>query len=169
MKRRLIIARSLIHQPRLLILDEPTAGVDVDLRKSLWQFLKQINEEGTTILLTTHYIEEAEALCNRIGIIDHGKVIDQDTTRNMSNRLCHESMVVTFALEVDDTMLNHLAAFDPKVNGDRFEITLTFNKTESSCNQVLQQVLAMNKTMLSVRPIDNRLERVFLDLTQDPS
>ncbi len=83
MKRKLLIARALIHKPKILILDEPTAGVDVETRKSLWNYFQKINKEGTTILLTTHYLEEAEQLCERIAIINHGRIITQDTTKNL--------------------------------------------------------------------------------------
>ena len=97
MKRRLMIARSLVHQPRLLILDEPTAGVDIEIRRSMWEFLRKLNGEGTTIILTTHYLEEAESLCRNIGIIDRGELIENTGMKPLLNRLDTESYVFDLA------------------------------------------------------------------------
>ena len=165
MKRRLMIARSLMHDPRLLILDEPTAGVDVDLRRSLWSFLREINRQDVTILLTTHYIEEAEALCDTIAVIDHGRIIDQDSTRNMANRLCHESIVVTATEPIPDTLPGTLLEFDPQVDADGDEVTLSFNKDVTPYDEVLRRVLASGIQVANLQPSDNRLEQVFLHLT----
>jgi ABC-2 type transport system ATP-binding protein len=167
MKRRLLIARALMHEPTLLILDEPTAGVDVELRRSLWAFLREINGQGTTILLTTHYIEEAESLCDTIAIIDHGRIIDQDSTRNMANRLCHESIVVTSHDPIQDAASRALGAFEPKVAADGYQVTLTFNKEKTPFDSVLKQILASGIQVANLQPADNRLEQVFLHLTTD--
>ena len=94
MKRRLMIARSLIHEPKLLILDEPTAGVDIEIRRSMWEFLQQINQQGTTIILTTHYLEEAENLCRNIAIIDHGQIVENTSVRELLDRLDTETFVL---------------------------------------------------------------------------
>jgi len=94
MKRRLMIARALIHEPRLLILDEPTAGVDIEVRRSMWEFLRRINEEGTTIILTTHYLEEAETLCRNIAIIDEGRIIEHDRMATVLRKLHSEVFVL---------------------------------------------------------------------------
>ena len=96
MKRRLMIARALVHEPRLLILDEPTAGVDIEIRRSMWEFLRQINEGGTTIILTTHYLEEAENLCRDVAIIDHGRIIEHDRMSNVIRKLSQETFVLNF-------------------------------------------------------------------------
>ena len=96
MKRRLMIARALVHEPRLLILDEPTAGVDIEIRRSMWTFLRQINEQGTTIILTTHYLEEAESLCRNIAIIDGGRIIENDSMAGVIRKLNQETFVLNF-------------------------------------------------------------------------
>ena len=167
MKRRLMIARALMHQPRLLILDEPTAGVDVDLRRSLWHFLREINVQGVTILLTTHYIEEAESLCRCIGIINHGRIIELDSTRNLSNRLNRESILVTCQNPVPPSATDRLAAYEPRVAGDGYELVLTFNRDQVPYDQVLREVTQAGLTILNLRPADNRLEQVFLHLTRE--
>jgi ABC-2 type transport system ATP-binding protein len=167
MKRRLMIARALVHRPRLLILDEPTAGVDVDLRRSLWHFLREINEQGTTILLTTHYIEEAESLCKCIGIINHGRIIELDSTRNLANRLSRESILVTCQDPVQAAATGRLAAYEPRVTGDGYELVLTFDRDQVSYDRVLREVTQAGLTILNLRPADNRLEQVFLHLTHN--
>ena len=101
MKRRLMIARALVHEPRLLILDEPTAGVDIELRRSMWDFLADLNNTGTTIILTTHYLEEAESLCNNIAIIDHGVTIEQTKMRSLLDRLHLETFILYIADDID--------------------------------------------------------------------
>src|SRR5690606_20514997 len=100
MKRRLMIARALVHRPKLLILDEPTAGVDIELRRSMWDFLKEINKQGTTIILTTHYLEEAEALCRNIAIIDKGNILENTSKKALLNKLNLE----TFVLDTNETL-----------------------------------------------------------------
>ncbi|MDA0990436.1 MAG: ABC transporter ATP-binding protein [Verrucomicrobia bacterium] len=168
MKRRAIIARALMHRPRLLILDEPTAGVDVDLRKVLWSMLRRLNSEGTTILLTTHYIEEAEALCDRIGIIHNGKVIAQDSTRNMVKRLDRELVIVNFQSSLDRGRLEALQGLSPSLSADGEELTLTFHRSEITYNDVIARVMALGVPLQGIRPGENRLEKVFLELTQGP-
>jgi ABC-2 type transport system ATP-binding protein len=165
MKRRAIIARALVHEPRLLILDEPTAGVDVDQRKALWVFLRKLKEQGTTILLTTHYIEEAEALCDRIAIIDHGQIVADDSTRNMVNRLGREAIVVTCAEAIPDGALAQLAQHAPALSPDRHEVTLVFDRQKTQYTDVLQQLLASGLRVTSLRPNENRLEQVYRQLT----
>jgi ABC-2 type transport system ATP-binding protein len=167
MKRRIMIARALIHRPRLLILDEPTAGVDVDLRRTLWTFLRDINQRGITIMLTTHYIEEAESLCNTIAIIHHGAIVDLDSTRNMADRLSQESIVVTCHQPVDDGVRSALAAFDPHVSRDGYELVLTFNKESVQYDQVLRQLMDTGLAIATLKPVDNRLEQVFLAMTKN--
>jgi len=101
MKRRLMIARALVHEPKLLILDEPTAGVDIELRRSMWTFLKELNQQGTTIILTTHYLEEAEQLCRSIAIIDHGRIIEQGSMKAFLTRLDRETFVLDLGKDID--------------------------------------------------------------------
>lgn len=166
MKRRLLIARALMHEPRLLILDEPTAGVDVDLRRSLWHFLREVNEQGTTVLLTTHYIEEAESLCQSIGIIHHGVLIEHDSTRNLANRLSRESILITCQEPVKPSALQNLADYEPRVAGDGYELALAFDRHRVPYDRVLRDVTQAGLTIQNLRPADNRLEQVFLHLTR---
>ena len=166
MKRRLVFARALMHSPRLLILDEPTAGVDVDLRKATWAYLRRINEEGTTIVLTTHYIEEAEALCDDIGVINHGTIVARDSTRNLVNLLHQESIVVTAEEPVSSQAMGVLADYAPSVDAEGFELTLSFDRNAIPYQEVLQRIMESGVTVASIRPADNRLEKVFLHLTQ---
>ena len=167
MKRRLVIARALMHRPKLLMLDEPTAGVDVDLRKALWKFLRELNGAGTTILLTTHYIEEAEALTNQIAIINDGRIIAKDSTRQMANRLSSESVIVSSESPISEAAISQLDRFTPSLNHDRHEVTLTFDKNHTQYEHVLHSVMDTDIRPVSIRPIDNRLERVFLELTKN--
>jgi len=165
MKRRLLIARALMHSPRLIILDEPTAGVDVDLRRTLWAFLRESNRDGTTILLTTHYIEEAESLCNRIAIIDHGRIVVEDATRNLVKRLSRESIVVTSDRAIEHPITTSLSVFTPTLSPDRHEMVLTFDNSNIEYAALLRQVVETGLPITSVRPVDNRLERVFMQFT----
>lgn len=169
MKRRAIIMRALVHRPRLLILDEPTAGVDVDLRKSLWSFLRSLHAEGTTILLTTHYLEEAEALCDRIAIIDHGKIVGDDSTRNLVNTLNRESIIVTTTNVISESVIDRLSQYSPEVNGDRHELTLSFVKGDTDFDSMLRRLVELDIRIASIRPMGNRLEQVFLQLTRRDS
>jgi ABC-2 type transport system ATP-binding protein len=160
MKRRLMIARSLVHRPKLLILDEPTAGVDIEIRRSMWDFLAKINAEGTTIILTTHYLEEAESLCRNIGIIDHGHLIENTTMKSLLNRLNLE----TFVLDLRDPLT---AA--PVVEGH--EVRLRDNHTlevdvfkDASVNRVFSELERQGIEVLSMRNKTNRLEQLFINL-----
>jgi ABC-2 type transport system ATP-binding protein len=166
MKRRALIARALMHRPRLLILDEPTAGVDVDLRRSLWVFLRQLKNAGTTILLTTHYIEEAEALCDRIAIINDGRIIANDTTRRLVNSLQRETVIVSVAEPVTAALERSLSEFQPVVSADREDVTLSFDKKAVAYHDVLQRVMSAGARITNVRPVDNRLEQVYRQMTQ---
>ena len=165
MKRRAIIARALVHQPPVLILDEPTAGVDVDLRKSMWKYFKEMNEQGTTILLTTHYIEEAELLCDKIAIINHGKIIASDSTRGMSERLRRESIMVQVNEAVTEEQVKALSHFEPTVSEDRLELRLTFDRQDTRYHDLLEKVIASGVRVMNIQPEENRLESVFLELT----
>ena len=167
MKRRLIIARAMMHKPPLLILDEPTAGVDVELRKTLWKYLRELNDAGTTVLLTTHYIEEAELLCDRIAIINHGKVIAQDKTRAMVDRLQFEVVVLHTKDPVSEVQLASLQALDTKRNADGRELTLSFDKHDVSYQGMLDTIREAGIEVVAIKPADNRLEQVFLQLTKE--
>ena len=163
MKRRLMIARALVHQPRLLILDEPTAGVDIELRRSMWQFLQQINAEGTTIILTTHYLEEAEALCRNIAIIDHGQILENTSKRDLLRQL----NVETFILDTRE-LLNEaprLAGYGTRINGEG-ALELDVSKGQG-LNGAFSQLQQMGIEILSMRTRANRLEELFLSMVED--
>lgn len=163
MKRRLMIARALVHEPKLLILDEPTAGVDIELRRSMWAFLKEINEAGTTIILTTHYLEEAESLCRKVAIIDHGAIVTNTTVKALLKQLNQE----TFILDVRDALTEC-----PQVEGYNLQRTddhsLEAVVTKGQSLNALFSVLSdKNIQVLSMRNKANRLEELFVNLIQE--
>jgi ABC-2 type transport system ATP-binding protein len=163
MKRRLMIARALMHEPQLLILDEPTAGVDIEIRRSMWDFLRQINEQGTTIILTTHYLEEAENLCRNIAIIDGGRIIESDRMSNLLRRLHTESFVLS--------LRNPLAAV-PAIDGyplkrvDDHTLEVEVSK-EQNLNDIFGRLSALGIEVLSMRNKVNRLEEMFMRLVEN--
>lgn len=160
MKRRLMIARALVHQPKLLILDEPTAGVDIELRRSMWEFLTRINEQGTTIILTTHYLEEAENLCRNIAIIDHGEIIKHSPMRELLKTINTETIV----LDLHQPLLHA-----PEVKGYRLllvndtHIEVTLNQGQD-INTVFVALSAAGIKVTSMRNKTNRLEELFVNL-----
>ena len=163
MKRRLMIARALMHEPRLLILDEPTAGVDIEIRRSMWDFLREINAQGTTIILTTHYLEEAESLCRNIAIIDGGRIIERDSMSTLLRRLQTESFVLT---------LRDAIAQAPPVDGygiklvDDHTIEVEISK-DQGLNDVFAALSAQGIAVLSLRNKVNRLEELFMSLVEN--
>lgn len=162
MKRRLMIARALVHEPRLLILDEPTAGVDIELRRSMWTFLTELNEQGTTIILTTHYLEEAEQLCRNIGIIDHGTIVENTSMRQLLGQL----HVETFVLD-----LKHPLASTPYLIGypslllDGSTLEVQVDKAVGITG-LFTQLAAQNIEVVSLRNKTNRLEELFVSLVE---
>ena len=160
MKRRLMIARALMHEPRLLILDEPTAGVDIELRRAMWDFLREINDAGTTIILTTHYLEEAEMLCRNIGIIDHGEIIEDTSMKELLSHL----EIETFVLDLDKaTSSVQLNDYDYKLID---ELTLEIKVTKNQgLNRAFAQLNEQEVKILSMRNKANRLEELFVRLT----
>lgn len=160
MKRRLMIARALVHQPKLLILDEPTAGVDIEIRHSMWRFLREINQQGTTIILTTHYLEEAEHLCRTIGIINHGRLIEQTRMSELIGRLHTE----TFILDLQRPLVKPptIPGFEIKQTEPQvLEVEL---KREHTVNELFQQMSGQGIEVVSLRNKQNRLEQMFIDL-----
>jgi ABC-2 type transport system ATP-binding protein len=160
MKRRLMIARALMHEPRLLILDEPTAGVDIEIRRSMWEFLRDLNEQGTTIILTTHYLEEAENLCRNIAIIEGGRIIERDSMVNVLRKLQTEIFVLN---------LNKSLAHPPELAG--FRATLADDHTleievskGQSLNDIFARLSAQGIEVNSMRNKVNRLEELFIRL-----
>ncbi len=162
MKRRLMIARALMHEPKLLILDEPTAGVDIELRRSMWDFLKQINLQGITIILTTHYLEEAELLCRNIGIIQRGELIENTSMKSLLNKL----HVETFILDLDgDANIPALEGVNSQiVTSGSLEIEI--EKTQG-LNSIFSQLSAANIKVLSMRNKANRLEELFVSIVRE--
>jgi ABC-2 type transport system ATP-binding protein len=162
MKRRLMIARGLIHQPRLLILDEPTAGVDVDLRHGMWQYLNELNANGTTILLTTHYLEEVEELCKNAAIIKEGQIIKNDSVKNLTSSLSQE----TYILDVDQVPAKlELKDFEvKKIDATTLEIVV---KKSQTINQLFEALAVFSIKIQDIRPKGNRLESLFLSILKD--
>jgi ABC-2 type transport system ATP-binding protein len=165
MKRRLMIARALVHEPRLLILDEPTAGVDIELRRSMWEFLTEINSNGTTIILTTHYLEEAEQLCRNIAIIDEGKIIENTNMRKLLAQL--DSQVYILDTEEDapeqiDLALEHASA--KKVDENCIEVTVS---NDTNINDVFTHLDQQGIKVKSMRNKTNRLEQLFISRLQE--
>ena len=162
MKRRLMIARGLVHEPKLLVLDEPTAGVDVELRRGMWDFLAELNDAGRTIILTTHYLEEAELLCNQIGIISGGKLIENTSKRDLLKKLDQE----TFILDTRDSITS-ISPLEPfrftRVDDTTIEVTL--GKSES-LNQVFDHLSGQDIVIESMRNKSNRLEELFLEMVE---
>lgn len=162
MKRRLMIARALVHEPRLLILDEPTAGVDIELRRSMWDFLREINRQGTSIILTTHYLEEAESLCRRVCIIDKGEIVEDTDTRSLLGKL----MVETFLLDVEGELAAAptLDGYDCRLNdAHTLEVDVPRGR---DINYVFTQLSAQGVRVTSLRNRANRLEELFVSLVQ---
>lgn len=164
MKRRLMIARALIHQPRLLILDEPTAGVDIEIRRSMWDFLTQLNNNGTTIILTTHYLEEAENLCRHIGIIDQGELIENTSMKQLLNRLDTETYVFDLAHETGS--LPDPGEHCQMALRDSTTLDIAFHKHHYSLNQVFTYLNQHNLQVTSMRNKTNRLEQLFMDMVE---
>lgn len=163
MKRRLMIARALIHQPRLLILDEPTAGVDIEIRRSMWDFLTELNESGTTIILTTHYLEEAESLCRNIGIIDQGQLIENTSMKQLLNRIDTETYVFDLAAPIDQIPSHPSLSVELR---DATTLETSFHKQSFSLNQVFDWFKDNQIQIASMRNKTNRLEQLFIDLVE---
>lgn len=162
MKRRLMIARALMHEPKLLILDEPTAGVDIELRRSMWDFLKKLNEEGTTIILTTHYLEEAEMLCRNIGIIQTGELIENTSMKELLSHLEMETFFLDLESRTENSSIK-LSGYDFDIIDDQtLEIRV---KREEGLNEVFEQLTEQGVRVLSMRNKANRLEELFVELT----
>ena len=162
MKSRLMIARALVHEPKLLILDEPTAGVDIEIRRSMWDYLRRINEDGTTIILTTHYLEEAESLCRHIGIIDEGKIIEDTEMSTVLRRLQREVFVLSLNTEVD--VAPQLTGFGTHLRS-AFEIEVE-KGPDRDMNDLFEQLNAQNISVVSMRNKANRLEELFIRLVE---
>jgi len=163
MKRRLMIARALVHEPRLLILDEPTAGVDIEIRRSMWDYLRKINAAGTTIILTTHYLEEAESLCRRIAIIDEGKIIEDAKMSTVLRKLQREVFVLSL-----DHQLSEVPRLDGFQTWLRDDCELEVEKgPDRDLNDLFEQLSAKGIKVVSLRNKTNRLEELFMRIVEN--
>jgi ABC-2 type transport system ATP-binding protein len=157
-----MIARALIHEPRLLILDEPTAGVDIEIRRSMWEFLRRINEAGTTIILTTHYLEEAESLCRYVAIIDDGRIIEDARMSTVLRKLQKEVFVLSLKEPLSETPL--LEGFECSLMDDcEMEVAIS---RENNLNALFAGLSAAGISVLSMRNKTNRLEELFMGLVE---
>ena len=162
-KRRLMIAKALVHEPKLLILDEPTAGVDIELRREMWDFLSDINKKGTTIILTTHYLEEAEQHCNNIAIIDEGSIVEDTSMKELLSRLSIQSFVLDLENEIQE--LPNLPIFDLK-SQDSKTLTATLTK-DDDLNSLFDKLSEHGIKVKSMRNEQNRLEELFIGLVKE--
>lgn len=163
MKRRVMIARALVHSPRLLILDEPTAGVDIEIRRSMWQMMEQINQQGTTIILTTHYLEEAESLCRNIAIINDGLIVEKSAMSELLSRINQDLFVLNLAKPITNV---------PQIDGYEFDLiapkvlNVSIPK-DKGLNLLFQQLTQQHIEVLSLKNKSNRLEQLFMDLVNE--
>ncbi|MEH8159705.1 ABC transporter ATP-binding protein [Aeromonas veronii] len=162
MKRRLMIARALMHEPKLLILDEPTAGVDIEIRRSMWTFLKDLNEKGVTIILTTHYLEEAEMLCRNIGIIDKGRLIENTSMKNLLGKLGRETFLLDLA---PGSAVPEVPEFNGRMPDER-TLEVDLDKSQS-LNSLFEQLSNQQVQVVSMRNKANRLEELFVNLVEE--
>jgi ABC-2 type transport system ATP-binding protein len=165
MKRRLLVAKAMVHSPPILVLDEPTAGVDVELRRQLWNYVRQLNQQGVTIVLTTHYLEEAEELCDRIAIINHGRVIANEPTRELVSKAQEKAVVVTFDRDITEVPTN--PSFDNIALIDERSLEITYRKDKVNAGQVLASLTSEGLAIVDVSTRDPDLEDVFLSLTAE--
>lgn len=159
MKRRLMIARALINRPKLLILDEPTAGVDVELRYGMWNFLRELNKQGTTILLTTHYLEEVEEMCRNAAIIKQGAIVANDSVKSLINLIEEETFIIHVNSTQKIAQLNH---YKP-VRVDEFTFEVELNR-QQKLNDLIAQLTRLEINIVDIRPKGNRLEKLFLKI-----
>jgi ABC-2 type transport system ATP-binding protein len=165
MKRRLLVAKAMVHSPPILVLDEPTAGVDIELRRELWNYVRELNRKGVTVVLTTHYLEEAEQLCDRIAIIHRGKVIANEPTRELIAKAQDKAVVVTFDRDIDQVPVapcfENIALVDPRT------LEITYRKDKVNAGQVLASLAAEGLAVVDVSTRDPDLEDVFLSLVSE--
>jgi ABC-2 type transport system ATP-binding protein len=164
MKRRLMIARALVHEPKILLLDEPTAGVDVELRRGMWDFLRELNADGTTIILTTHYLEEAEQLCRQVAIINGGDIIKQGNVKDLLTDLSSVTLVIDTSTPIRMAEIELLRGYPvKKIDENTLEVHLAHGET---ANDALRKISAVGIGIANIRNNGSRLEEVFLELTK---
>ena len=165
MKRRLLVAKALVHKPPIIILDEPTAGVDVELRNNLWDNVKQLNKQGVTIILTTHYLNEAEEMCDRIGILNKGNLVALDTTKNLLKKI--QTKIVKFLIDkkvsIDNSSLKSINVLTSIAN----ELTISYEKNALNISQIIDFINNQNVKILDISTDDGDLEDVFIRLTKN--
>ena len=165
MKRRLLVAKALVHKPPIIILDEPTAGVDVELRSNLWDNVKQLNKQGVTIILTTHYLNEAEQMCNRIGILNKGKLVALDTTKNLLKRI--QTKIVKFAVDKKVNINNNSLKSINILSNEMGELVVSYEKNTLNINEIIKFINDQNIKILDISTDDGDLEDVFIRLTKN--
>ena len=165
MKRRLLVAKAMVHSPPILVLDEPTAGVDIELRKELWNYVRMLNGKGVTVVLTTHYLEEAEQLCDRIAIIHRGKVVANEPTRELIAKAQEKSVVVTF--DKDIAAVPTASCFENIALVDERTLEITYRKDQVNAGEVLAALAADGLAIVDVSTKDPDLEDVFLSLVSE--
>lgn len=165
MKRRLMIARALIHKPSLLLLDEPTAGVDVELRRSMWEFLRELNQSGTTIILTTHYLEEAEELCKQVAIINQGLIIEEGSVKELLTKLNFVTLLLDTSEPITEATLALMKGYPlTRVDEQTLKVTL---KPGETINEVMRKLTSIGVQVVNVRNSGSRLEEVFMNLIKN--
>ena len=165
MKRRLMVAKAMVHQPPIIILDEPTAGVDVDLRKKLWENVRSLNGKGVTIILTTHYLEEAEKMCDRIGILNNGELVALDTTQNLINKI--QTKIVNFFTDKKPNINQNIFKSLKIISNENGKLCISYEKSRINIDQIIDHLIAQNVKILDISTDDGDLEDVFLRLTKN--
>ena len=165
MKRRLLVAKALVHKPPIIILDEPTAGVDVELRSNLWSNLKQLNKQGVTIILTTHYLNEAEQMCNRIGILNKGSLVALDTTKNLLKRI--QTKIVTFFVNQRVNIQNNSLSSINVITNESNQLVVSYEKSKLNISDLIQYINKQNIKINDISTDDGNLEDVFIRLTKN--
>ena len=164
MQRRLLVAKALVHQPPIIILDEPTAGVDVELRNTLWENVKSLNKQGVTTILTTHYLEEAEKMCDRIGIINDGKLVALDTTKNLLDRI--QTKIVYFTTDKKTNINDNTFESLKVISNDEQRLVLSYEKSKLTIDTIITEIKKQNIKIHDISTDDGDLEDVFLRLTK---
>ena len=164
MKRRLLVAKALVHQPPILFLDEPTAGVDVELRKNLWDNVKMLNKLGVTIILTTHYLEEAEKMCNRIGIVNNGSLVALDSTQNLLNRI--QTKKVVFKINSPINLKNDSLKSLKIIYNNKDEVCVSYEKNTLTMNELIEIFNKEKIKIIDISSYDADLEDVFINITK---
>ena len=164
MKRRLLVAKAMVHQPPIIILDEPTAGVDVELRNTLWENVKSLNKQGVTTILTTHYLEEAEKMCDRIGIINDGKLVALDTTKNLLDRI--QTKIVYFTTDKKTNINDNTFESLKVISNDEQRLVLSYEKSKLTIDTIISEIKKQNIKIHDISTDDGDLEDIFLRLTK---